>query len=588
MHQFGFAPHFFVIWCGGIIGTLAGAFAAARDLNGPVAEFFQSRAIGVARRWIVNYAVGLVTLWLACLVPLTIEIWTDQKERLWSDALERQVVWLTLIWAAQYSLGFVCGSVTRRTGPAVMLAFGLTLLAYFLPLIVPPLQALSVSEVLDRGQVSRGRFLIAVVAISLVSLAIAILFVRMDWRVRAGRGLMYWSIAIGVLLLFGSAAFQVASNLPVLQAISLDPHEFVLSIDSDGHHGAVVTWVIRPPQKQTAMIRSFEVTPAGVRLGERVPIPQGNFYRQGHMGTVWLPAHPDVCFSIREIRQAGPRRVELDVVSLHPKSPVNPVATLDLGTGLDPNDPVLRNFAWSTSTLHGAGNDLVATWLHSANDSQTAVVDVSDPLHPRRALSDPSLSRGISALGTYWRSSEYPRSWNVDLPPLPGASNQERVQLAVQMSQGRVGALADGKLIVRWAGGVLLYRLARLSGAAPHHPDSGNTAHFDLPHGLAEFQRVGSRDFSFLEQFLLTENRSDQIAAIDGHAYLSMRSQPFGRPMSRVTVLDISDPARPRPVAHFAAPDTEPFAVQPLPDGRALIGGHTLYLVGPPPSRARS
>jgi hypothetical protein len=587
-HQFRFTPHFLVIWCGGILGTLAGAFAAARDLRGPVAEFFQSRAIGVVRRWIVKYAVGLVTIWVACLVPLAIEIWADRNERLWNNALEHELIWLTLTWAAQYSLGFVCGSVTRRAGPAVMLAFGLTLLAYFLPLIVPPLQSVSIWMVLEYGQTSRIPFLIAAIAISLTSLAVAVLFVRMDWRIRAGQGLMYWSIAIVVLLLFASAAFQVASNLPVLQEIPLEPGESVISIDSDGHRGALLTWGLEP-HGGTETVRTLDVMPAGVRLGERIPIPRGDYRRQNpSIGAVWLPAHPDVCFSIREIREAGPRRVELDVVALHPKSPVNPVATLDLGTGLDPNDPVLGNFAWPTSSLHGAGNDLLAMWLASANDSQTAVVDVSDPMHPRLALSDVPLGQGIPPLVNYSRSSEYPRLWDVYLPPLPGASDQERVQLAVRMSLGRDGAFADGKLIVRWADGVLLYRLARLFDGAPYHPGSGEAAHLGLPCRSAEFQRVGSRDFSFLEQFLLTKNRSDPTAAADGHAYLSMRTQTFGRPMSRVTVLDISNPTRPRPVAHFAAPDNEAFVVQPLPDGRALIGGRKLYLVGPPPSRSGS
>jgi hypothetical protein len=91
------------------------------------------------------------------------------------------------------------------------------------------------------------------------------------------------------------------------------------------------------------------------------------------------------------------------------------------------------------------------------------------------------------------------------------------------------------------------------------------------PHCTAEFQRAGSRDFSFLEKLLRTHTRSEQLAAAGGHAYLSMRAQAFARPMSRVTVLDISNPSRPQPVGHFAGPDDAPFVVHALPDGRALV-----------------
>jgi hypothetical protein len=50
-----------------------------------------------------------------------------------------------------------------------------------------------------------------------------------------------------------------------------------------------------------------------------------------------------------------------------------------------------------------------------------------------------------------------------------------------------------------------------------------------------------------------------------------------------VTVFDLRDPHPMRPIGHFGAPGIG--AVCLLPDGRALIGGDQLWLVGPPPSR---
>lgn len=589
-HQFGYAPSLWVTWSGGILGTLAGAFAAARDLNGPVAEFFQSRAIGVARRWLIKYAVGLVTLWVACLVPLAVEIWTELNGHSWSYALDHRVIWFAPLWAVQYSLGFVCGSVTRRTGPAVMLAFGLTLLFYFLPLILPPLQTLSVAAVLDGGRAHRGPLAILATAICLASLWIAILFVRMDWRVRAGQGLMYWSIAIVVLLLFASAAFQVASNLPVLQEVSLDPGETVLAIHSDGHRGVLVTYVVQPPLRSGA-VRPIEITPDGVRVGERVPIPGALYSQLSHPGgSVWLPAHPDVLFTIRESGDDSTQKIQLVVLSLDPTNAAMPVATFEVGLGFLPKNDPLWDFPAGTGSIEGAGNELLVEWRRRPHEDGRAVVDVSDPAHPRLAKSDPPLWRGFVPLTSrYSQSFDYPR-FDVGLPPLPGVSDRERLELALELSRGKDAALTNDTLVFTWNDyELLLYRLVRVSDAPTSLQKAGSTfAPIELPSGSAEFERVGARQSNFLEQTLDMGGWWSQITAMNGYAYLSGHGHPFDRALSRVTVLDIRDPARPKPVAHFAAPAREPFVVQPLPDGRALIGGDKLYLVGPPPGHTRS
>jgi hypothetical protein len=588
-HQFGFAPSLWVTWSGGILGTLAGAFAAARDLNGPVAEFFQSRAIGVARRWLVKYAVGLATLWVACLVPLAIEVWTELSGHSWSYALDRRVLWFAPLWAVQYSLGFVCGSVTRRTGPAVMLAFGLTLLFYFLPLILPPLQAVSVAAMLDGGRPHRGPLALVATAICLASLGVAILFVRMDWRVRAGQGLMYWSIAIVVLLLFASAAFQVASNLPVLQEVALDPGETILDMHSDGHRGVLVTYVLQPPLR-TGAVRPIEITPSGVRVGERIPIPDVLYYQLSQPGgAVWLPAHPDVFFTVHEAGETGLQKIQLVVLSLHPTK-ANPVVRFEVGEGFLPNNDPFWNFPAGTSTINGAGNELLVEWRRGRTENGRAVVDVSDPAHPRLAASDPPLWRGFVPLTSrYSQSFDYPR-FDVGLPPMPGVSDRQRLEVALEVSNGKNAALTNDTLVFSWNDyELLLYRLVRVSDAPASVQKAGSTfPPIELRSGSAEFERAGSRQSSFVEKTLDMGGWWSQVTAMNGYAYLSGHGHPFDRALSRVTVLDIRDPARPRPVAHFAAPEKEPFVVQPLPDGRALIGGDKLYVVGSPPAHGRS
>lgn len=587
-HQFGFSPHLIVSWCGGILGTLVGAFAAARDLNGRIADFFRSRAVGVVRSWIIKYAVGLLLLWIACLVPLVIEIWTDRKQ-IWTDTIERQVPWLALIWAAQYSLGFVCGTLTRRTGPAIMLAFALTLLAYFLPLVVQPFEAVRISAVLETGPGPRFPFLITAITLCLASLAVAVLFVRMNWQVRAGRGLMYWSIALVLLLLFASAAFQVASNLPVLQEIALDPNELLMTLDGDGHRGMLVTRMVQHSSVM-GMVRAFEVTPSGVHLGERIPLPwvDASILRQG-VQAVWLPAHPDLCFTVREKRGAGPRRVELDVMSLAGTNGSSPVATLDLGNGYDPNNPELPNWKGPLSWLVGAGNNVVVMW-NRIEDVQTSIIDVSDPLHPRQVLSNPPPWQRLVPLRTL--SDSVDSRFAIGLPPLPNASAEERLRIAVRWFLRDNAAIADGTLAVGHRNGasLLLYELSRLSSAPTTLPSGrAEVPPFELPNGTAEFRLVGHYDLSLLERFINGDGAwSPQLVMGDRYLYVSQISREFGARLARVTVFDVSDPAHPRPVAHFATPNFSVLLVQPLNGDRALIGGDRhLYLVGSPPGAAR-
>jgi hypothetical protein len=77
------------------------------------------------------------------------------------------------------------------------------------------------------------------------------------------------------------------------------------------------------------------------------------------------------------------------------------------------------------------------------------------------------------------------------------------------------------------------------------------------------------------------DTATGQCTAGGGFAYVSTFNWTTKTP--RVTVFDIHDPQRPRPVGHFAVPGDAPLVVCALPDGRALIGGRKLYLVGPPP-----
>ncbi|MDB5174896.1 MAG: hypothetical protein JWN51_3669 [Phycisphaerales bacterium] len=97
--------------------------------------------------------------------------------------------------------------------------------------------------------------------------------------------------------------------------------------------------------------------------------------------------------------------------------------------------------------------------------------------------------------------------------------------------------------------------------------------------GYAVFQKAGESNSTLLER--MSDSNDFRCTAGGGFCYVSSWSGTLRCP--RVTVFDIRDPKRPRPVGHFAVPNDGPLVVRPLPDGRALVGGRKLYLTGPPP-----
>src|SRR5207247_456860 len=105
------------------------------------------------------------------------------------------------------------GCLVRRTAHAGMLALAAMLLVYFLPAILPPLQWLNSTEIDSAWDPIRTvKFEGGMLAIATVSLALALLAVRRDWRVESGQRMMYGAISAAILILFTSAAFQLGTN----------------------------------------------------------------------------------------------------------------------------------------------------------------------------------------------------------------------------------------------------------------------------------------------------------------------------------------------------------------------------------------
>jgi hypothetical protein len=77
--------------------------------------------------------------------------------------------------------------------------------------------------------------------IALVAFFLALVGVRRQWRITAGRKLIYGSIATTFLIIISSAGYQLGTNLPVLQEVDLPAAENLVYVRVVGDSGFVVT-----------------------------------------------------------------------------------------------------------------------------------------------------------------------------------------------------------------------------------------------------------------------------------------------------------------------------------------------------------
>jgi hypothetical protein len=121
---------------------------------------------------------------------------------------------------------------------------------------------------------------------------------------------------------------------------------------------------------------------------------------------------------------------------------------------------------------------------------------------------------------------------------------------------GEYLCIADGDVLVA-------YRLTDLNGIT------------------ATFKKIGQYEPTILED-VFGLNPYGQMTVQNGLVY----AQFYGRSAgvnSSISVFDLRSNPTLRLVGHFSAPGAE--VVQPLPDGRAIVGGSKLWLIGPPPKR---
>jgi hypothetical protein len=488
--------------------------------------------------------------------------------------------WFPFYGAALYSIGFLAGCLVRRTSQAAMLALAAMLLVYFLPVVLPPLAWLSVPAVSgylspygpsDLG-VMRWKFAAGMAGISIAMLALALWAVRRDRRIASGQKLMYGSVSLAILILVSSAAFQLGTNMPILQEVALPPGENVYVIRSAGNHGIIVTRQIYHLAGQSFdesqdRYRTFDVTRTGVQLGD----PRRLNERMWWWGPgVSPPANLGIRYFAYEDRDSefGNETCRLRVN--------------EHGGGFD---MLLWEQPGAASPQERRGWNMTCVWENRLYviGSRLVTLDIGDPRKPRIISSAPfhfafEANDGLEAVAstdsawTFAENSNVPWKMFISLPPVPQVPPMQRLEAVLSVYVSLGASNFDGQILCKSVGNSLVaYRLTQLTGET------------------ATFEPIGRYTPTILESVFGNENLFG-MQMENGLLYLGDANGGFGVSPGvagglnpHISVFDLRGNPPLRLIGHFAAPGAG--VVCPLPDGRALVGGTQLWLIGPPPHR---
>jgi hypothetical protein len=548
-----------IIAFGGVLAVFVATSATCRDFRGRLEDFWHSRPVGLLSWLLVKFAVGLAIVLLGCMIPAALQLAINREH----DATPL-LVWFPCLWAALYSISFLIGCLVRRTAHAAMLGLAQMLLVWFLPMVLPPLRWLDVTRLTDDTQplgpwqiVSGPRqyhFAGGTIAIAIVTLLAALAAVRHGWRIASGKRMMFGSIAAAVLILFSSAAFQLGTNLPILAEAQLPPDEQANFVQCDGTNGYLLTLrqvprtrtnsITHRPEQYIALdpySRTFEIGVGGIQLSPPTKVSESIWFQLNQQSrSPRLPAIRYYVTNADDDPYSEQSTMPL-MLRAQKRGSTTPQVSLPLWT-YNERDRYWPQVLQSQDRLYVVGRHLM-------------VFDISQPLEPKPLSDVPFSYQPVSQLDDVAENTVY-------LPLIPGLPMRERLQLALRHVWNCSGL--DGDLLcVRTNDVLLAFEVTDLTEAA------------------ARLRRIGRYEPTMLERIFGVQQYGE-FQLSNGLLYTA--SGGYRRGSSginpHVTVFSL----RPlRPIAHFAAPGAGD--VCPLPDGRAIVAGSKLYLLGPPPRR---
>jgi hypothetical protein len=563
-HVSGSFRHFFfdaapwVLTLGGALAVIIAVGTVCSDLGGRREDFLRSRPLNLLRWVLVKYLVGLAAALVACMLPLVVEMSVNNFSAFHTNIA---ITWYPFFWIALYTLAFLSAVLVRRTAHAMMLALAAMLLMYFLPVVLPFLQYMSIDWVLDRSQelAYHGKsyslpwgahfelrqllFIACMLGVSATALATTMLAIARNWRIESGTKMMYWSVGSALLILFTSASLRLATNLPIEQQVDLPKSQMIWVMQMQGMRGILLTSDHEWASGTTA--HTIEVSDSGLKLGPPVILGDQN-HRFWRNYVAWSDANPDVVYlSDYSSSLEYPRPYDLRTISLASGREIAP--PIRIWESVSPKDDVGRpRLAVIDNRLYGMGG-------------KVAVIDISEPATPHLLSVEKVRYQRVDG---HTAAQVQGGIWS-PLPQIAGLSPRQRLQLRNDFGEdplnGDIRCSSYGDSL--WT-----YRLDQLDEKVAH------------------FSPVGHYEPTLLEHVF--GSMPNGVTLGGGMAYLCQRNtlDTLGAKSShRLIVFDVGDPQRPRPVGHFALLAEHPLNVYPLPDGRAIIAtDNRLILFGKP------
>ncbi|HUB24378.1 MAG TPA: hypothetical protein VL992_03035, partial [Tepidisphaeraceae bacterium] len=407
-------------------------------------------------------------------------------------------------------------------------------------------------------------FIAGMLGLAAVLLSISLIAVRRDWHIDSGRKTMYGSISAAFLLLFASAAFQLGTNLPILQQVDFPAGEEAQILRCDGQSGFVVTRK-RPKAPDGANYEDFyseyffhpiQISTDGIELGEgRRVAPPHNLLTQWLRG--FSPTHPEIEYQADDYVDQGTWYCDLSIQDLSSPRGWNKMNLWNQKTDMEQ----VRS---SQDLTIIDQNRLFVLPVTPHGIEHVLMLDISTPLAPR-LISNTALKAGQVAFGIDFSWDAPANQLHVYPNALLGLSAQQHMAAMLNFW----GAF-DGQIFAtRSRDGIAAYRLEKID------------------HGRAVFDKIGQYKPSLLEtvfgDFFGFNGLMQTLQIAGARLYFANPDSDWQHTVnSRITVFDLSGPQPMRVIGHFAAPTAN--LVCPLPDGRALVAGNKLWLVGPPPA----
>lgn len=562
-HHFDISGEPGVIALGGVLAIFVAVGAACRDLNGKLEDFWLSRPVTGLQWMLIKFIIGVAIVLLSLSLPLIATALTDRSNFASYNLLELLQT-LPVVWCLFYCIGFLAGCLLQRPAHSAVLALAALLLIYFVPTLLFPGNEYQISDLLA-GRWAPPETIAWGFVIAGVLFLLAMIASQQRWRIEPGPKFMYGTIATAFLIFLFSTGYRLGTNLPVLQQINLMPDEQVDTFYMDGAHGYVVTgkyvqgWY--SPVGPAGYFRQVDLASDGLHVGPPLPMWYDNATRKPSKAIKlyyhWLPNYDqgnrvrrgdvEYFYYFDEFLQ-----MQLDVISFKDDPRGKVVATIPL--------PL------KAPTVYQEPGPMPYIWHNRLYliDRQFITVDISQPLSPR-VISSVPLEFG------YYSKWLDRHTLSFTLPQIPDLPDAERMQIAIraerlQLPAGRTVSIAqspvcDGQILCQTDGNnIAEFQLQQLTSKTAIFKHIGTSTNLETL-----FNRGWLGDFRLQGNLLYaSETRGDL------------------NPVIKVYATD--GPARPRLVGHFSAESNQLFT-DPLPDGRAIIAGSKIWLVGPPPAK---